>query len=134
MNGARRRLQEIREQGSLLLLNAFLEHVKRGVETAEAEGNLTGVFRGSYIGSRIIYQLGRMEGSMKLDTLHRLLTSPAWVPNGSLLPTDPELIADLHQALIENASVSCPEPPPEISDDDADEDEDCGCNRRRRRS
>ena len=39
---SRRRLQEIQEQGSLFLLNAFLEHVKKGVETAEAEGNLTG--------------------------------------------------------------------------------------------
>ena len=85
---------------------------RKGVEAAEAEGNLTGVFRGSYIGSRIIHQLNRMEGSMSLDTLHRLLTSPAWVPQGSLLPTDPQLITDLHQALVENASVFCPEPPP----------------------
>ena len=124
MRESRRRLQEILEQGSLLLLNAFLDHVKKGVEAAEAEGNLTGVFRGSYIGSRIIYQLNRMEGSMSLDTLHRLLTSPAWVPQGSLLPTDPKLITELHQALVDGASVPCPEPPPEISDDDTDEDED----------
>ena len=86
MRESRRRLQEIQEQGSLFLLNAFLEHVKKGVETAEAEGNLTGVFRGSYIGSRIIYQLNRMEGSISLDTLHRLLTSPAWVPRGASCP------------------------------------------------
>ena len=124
MRESRRRLQEILEQGSLLLLSAFLDHVKKGVEAAEAEGNLTGVFRGSYIGSRIIHQLNRMEGSMSLDTLHRLLTSPAWVPQGSLLPTDPKLITELHQALLENASVFCPEPPPEISEDDSDEDED----------
>ena len=97
MRESRRRLQEILEQGSLLLLSAFLDHVKKGVEAAEAEGNLTGVFRGSYIGSRIIYQLNRMEGSMSLDTLHRLLTSPAWVPQGSLLPTDPKLITELHR-------------------------------------
>ena len=120
---SRRRLQEIQEQGSLLLLNALLEHVKKGVETAEAEGNLTGVFRGSYIGSRIIHQLNRMEGSMSLDTLHRLLTSPAWVPQGSLMPTDPKLITELHQALVDGVSLSCPEPLTLISNDDADEDE-----------
>ena len=121
---SRQRLQEIQEQGSLFLLNALLEHVKKGVEAAEAEGNLTGVFRGSYIGSRIIYQLNRMEGSMSLDTLHRLLTSPAWVPQGSLLPTDPKLITELHQALMDGVSLSCPEPLTIISDDDAEEDED----------
>ena len=64
-----------------------------------------------------------MEGSISLDTLHRLLTSPAWVPQASLLPTDPKLITELHQALVENMSVFCPEPPPEISKDDSDEDE-----------
>ena len=123
MQESRRRLQEIREQGSLLLLNAFLDHVKKGVEAAEADSNLTGVFRGSYIGSRIIYQLNRMEGSMSLDTLHRLLTSPAWVPQGSLLPTDPKLITDLHQALVDGAFGPCPESVPLISDNDTEEDE-----------
>ena len=118
MRESRRRLQEIREQGSLFLLNAFLDHVKKGVEAAEAEGNLTGVFRGSYIGSRIIYQLNRMEGSMSLDTLHRLLTSPAWVPQGSLLPTDPKLIAELHQALVDGACLPCPESTAPMTDDD----------------
>ena len=56
---------------------------------------------------------------MKLDTLHRLISSPAWVPQASLLPTDPKLIADLHQALVDGAFAPCP---PTVSTPEGDED------------
>ncbi len=124
MTRARRRLQEIREQGSLLLLNDILAQVRRCIAAADAEGNYNAVFRGSYTAGRIIHQLGRLEGDMQLDTLHRLISSPAWVPQAGLLPTDPRLITDLHQALIDGAFVPCPEPPPEISGHDPDEADD----------
>jgi hypothetical protein len=86
MSRTRRRLQEIREQGSVFLLNDILEQVRRNIAAAEAQGDYNAVFRGSHVASRLIYQLGRLEGTMKLDTLHRLISSPAWVPQASLLP------------------------------------------------
>ena len=115
MTRAHRRLREIREQGSLLVLNDLLEKVRRNIAAADAEGNYLAVFRGSYIASRLIYQMGRIEGDMQPDTLHRLISSPAWIPQASLLPTDPGLITDLHQGLLDGAFAPCPEPPPEIS-------------------
>jgi hypothetical protein len=124
MSRSLRRLREIREQGSLLLLNDILEKVRRNIAAADAEGNYLAVFRGSHVASRIIHQMGRLEGNMQPDTLHRLISSPAWVPGSSLLPTDPCLITGLHHGLIDGAFVPCPEPSPEISGDDPDEADD----------
>jgi hypothetical protein len=121
MSRAHRRLREIREQGSLFLLNDLLERVRRNIAAAEAQGNYNAVFRGAHVASRLIYQLGRLEGTMKLDTLHRLISSPAWTPQASLLPTDPGLMSVLHQALLDGAFAPCPEPAPEISAHDSDE-------------
>jgi hypothetical protein len=115
MSRTLRRLREIREQGSLLLLNDILENVRRNIAAADSEGNYNAVFRGSYIASRLIHQMGRIEGDMQPDTLHRLIASPGWVPQASLLPTDPGLITGLHQGLLDGAFAPCPEPPPEIS-------------------
>ncbi len=115
MSRAHRRLREIREQGSLLLLNDILEKVRRNIAAADSQGNYLAVFRGSHVASRIIHQLGRIEGDMQPDTLHRLIASPAWTPEASLLPTDPGLITGLHQGLLDAAFAPCPEPPPEIS-------------------
>jgi hypothetical protein len=121
MSRAHRRLREIREQGSLLLLNDILEQVRRNIAAADAQGNYLAVFRGSHVASRIIHQMGRLEGDMQPDTLHRLISSPAWIPGASLLPTDPGLIACLHQGLVDGAFVPCPEPATEISAHDSDE-------------
>jgi hypothetical protein len=115
MSRAHRRLREIRDQGSLLLLNDILEKVRRHIAAADAEGNYLAVFRGSHVASRIIHQLGRIEGNMQPDTLHRLIASPAWTPEASLLPTDPGLMSGLHQGLLDGAFAPCPEPPSEIS-------------------
>ena len=123
MSRTHRRLREIREQGSLLLLNDILEQVRRNIAVADSEGNYLAVFRGSHVASRIIHQLGRLEGDMQLDTLHRLISSPAWTPQAGLLPTDPALITALHQALVDGASVPCPEAPPDSPDQTAAEDD-----------
>ncbi len=115
MSRSLRRLREIREQGSLLVLNDLLEKVRRHIAAADAQGNYLAVFRGSHVASRLIHQMGRVEGDMQPDTLHRLISSPAWVPGAGLLPTDPSLITGLHQGLVDGAFAPCPEPPPEIS-------------------
>jgi hypothetical protein len=115
MYRARCRLQEIREQGSVFLLNEALESVRRSIAAAEADNNYTAVFRGANAVSRLISQIGRLESTMKLETLHRLLTSPAWGPVAGLLPTDLGLLTGLHQALIDGALIPCPDLLPEIS-------------------
>ena len=117
MSRAHRRLREIREQGGILMLNDILEKVRRNIAAADVEGNYNAVFRGSYIACRIIHQLGRIEGDMQPDTLHRLISSRRSVPQASLLPTDPGLITGLHQGLLDGALAPCPEPPPDISAD-----------------
>ncbi len=123
MTRAHRRLREIREQGSLLVLNDLLEKVRRHIAAADAQGNYLAVFRGTHVASRLIHQMGRVEGDMQPDTLHRLISSPAWVPAG-LLPTDPSLITGLHQGLVDGAFAPCPKPPPEVSAQAAGEADD----------
>ena len=107
-------LESSRQQVSLLKLNAFLDHVQRGVETAAAEGDLDRVFKGSHIGSRIIHQINHLDVPLELDTVYRLISAPGFVSQDSLLPVGPQIITDLHQALVDKAFFPCPEPPPDI--------------------
>ncbi len=72
---------------------------------------------------------------MDQDTVYRLLASPQWTTQSSLLPTDPQFIAATHQTLADSLFCPCPEPPPTWLtrlkmktmttdwDEDADEDE-----------
>ena len=122
MYQARDRLQSSRQQGCLLKLNSLLDHVQRAVQTAEADGSLDRVIRGSYVGSRIIHQINQMEVSLELETVYRLISAPGFVSQDTLLPTDPLVIADLHQALLDNACAPCPEPAPAVSGADDDDD------------
>ncbi len=122
MSRTHRRLREIREQGSLLLLNDILEKVRRNIAAADDEGNYLAVFRGSHVASRIIHQLGRLEGDMQPDTLHRLISSPAWVPGASLLPTDPALITACTRPWSTALLFPVPKPPPDSPDQTVAED------------
>ena len=121
---AQERLENSQQQVCLLKLNAFLDHVQRGVEAAAAAGDLDRVFKGSHIGSRIIHQINQMDVPLELPTVYRLISSPGFVSQDSILPSSPQIITDLHQALVDNAFFPCPEPPPEIVADDEDEDDD----------
>jgi hypothetical protein len=40
-----------------------------------------------------------------------MLSSPAWVPQASLLPAAPGVLTDLHQALVDGAFQPCPGSP-----------------------
>jgi hypothetical protein len=110
----RQRLKDSQAQGCLFKLNAFLDHVQRAVRTAEADGNVDQVLKGSQVGSRIIHQISQMEVPLELDTVYRLISSPQWTSQDSLLPTDPGIITGIHQALADHAFFPCPEPEPEI--------------------
>jgi hypothetical protein len=112
---ARERLQRSQAQVSLLKLNAFLDHVQRGVEAAAADGDIDRVFKGSHIGSRLIHQINNLEVPLELDTVYRLISSPGFISQDSLLPTGPRIITDLHQAVLDTATAPCPDPPPELS-------------------
>ena len=114
MRQTRQRLKNSQAQGCLFKLNAFLDHVQRAVRTAEADGNVDQVLKGSHVGSRIIHQINQMEVPLELDTVYRLISSPQWTSQDSLLPTDPGIITGIHQALADHAFFPCPEPEPEI--------------------
>jgi hypothetical protein len=125
---ARDRLNNTRRQGCLLKLTDLLEHVQQAVRTAEAEGSLGRVIRGAYVASRIIHQIDRLEVSLELETVYRLISAPGFVSQDTLLPTEPQVIADLHKSLVDFACQPCPEPPPAVSSGDAcpDAQEDAG--------
>jgi hypothetical protein len=55
-----------------------------------------------------------MEMPLELDTVYRLISSPQWTSQDSLLPTDPGIITGIHQALADHAFFPCPEPEPEM--------------------
>ena len=128
MQQARQRLRDSQAQGCLLKLNTILDQVQRAVETAATDGKIDSLFRGAHVGSRIIHHINKMAVPLELDTVYRLISSPQWVAQDSLFPTDPQLIADIHQAVLDEALVPCPEPDPrrpaaqEAHDDDFGDD------------
>ena len=48
----------------------------------------------------------KMEVPLELDTVYRLISSPQWTSQDSLLPTDPRIITGSHQALADPLSPS----------------------------
>ena len=118
---SREDLESSQAQVSLLKLNAFLDHVQRGVEAAAADGDIDRVFKGSHIGSRIIHQINQMDVPLELDTVYRLISSPGFVSQDTILPTDPQIVVGLHRALVDKALFPCPDPSPEIVADDEDD-------------
>ena len=87
---SREDLESSQAQVSLLKLNAFLDHVQRGVEAAAAAGDLDRVFKGSHIGSRIIHQINHLDVPLELDTVYRLISAPGFVSQDSILPRAPK--------------------------------------------
>ena len=120
---ARERFQRSRAQVSLLKLNGFLDQVEQAVQAAAADGQIDRVFKGSYIGSRILCQINKLEAPLDLETFYRLLSSPEFVSRDSLLPAAPDFITELHQALVDKALFPCPEPDPAIAAPEEDEDD-----------
>jgi hypothetical protein len=123
MHQASQRLRDSQQQGSLFKLNAILDHVQRAIQTAEAEGNVDQVLKGSQVGSRLIRQIGQMEVPLGLDTVYRLISSPQWGTQDSILPTDPNIITGIHQSLAEAALFPCSDPPSEVLPGEDEDDE-----------
>jgi hypothetical protein len=119
---ARQRLEASQQHGCLLNLNAILDQVQRAIQTAETDGNVDKVLQCAHVGSRIIHQINQMDVPLELDTVYRLISSPQWVSQDSLLPTDPQIITGIHQALADIALFPCPDPLPETADAENNDD------------
>ena len=104
------RFQDILREGYLFILNTFLELVMRTAQTAGAEGNSRLVLQAIRQGTGIIKFMAKLDFSLDQDTVYRLLASPQWADQGSLLPTDPQIFAGSHQTLADSLFSSCPEP------------------------
>jgi hypothetical protein len=104
------RFQDILREGYLFILNTFLELVMRTAQTAGAEGNSRLVLQAVRQGTGIIKFMAKLDVSLDPDTVYRLLASPQWADQGSLLPTDPQIFAGSHQTLADSLFSSCPEP------------------------
>ena len=123
LDRARDRLRNSQQLGQLLKLNAILDQVQRAVDAAAADGDVDRVLRGASAGARIIRQMSRMDVPLELDTVYRIISSPQWVTQASLLPTDPRLITDIHQTMADIAFSPCPDPDPDLAEDDDVNDE-----------
>ena len=109
--------------GFFLKLNNFLDQIQNSAQTADAEGNAPVVLKAAGVGNRIITSLAKMELPLELDTVYRLLASPQWAAQDSLLPTDPKILTDSHQAIAAGLFFSCPELTlPDLDDDDKEDD------------
>ncbi len=67
-------------------------------------------------GTRILNFITKLDVQFDQDTVYRLLASPQWVSQDSLLPTDPGIITGSHQTLADDLFFPCPEPPPDWDD------------------
>ena len=125
MRRAEKRLEDNLRQGYLFKFNNFLEVATDTVKTAGADGNSRLVLQAVREGTRILNFMTKLDVKLDQDTAYRLLASPQWTTQSSLLPTDPQFIAATHQTLADSLFFPCPEPPPDLDDeDDEDIDED----------
>ncbi len=119
---ARARLRDNLSLGFFCKLNNFLAQIQNAAQTADAEGNAAVVLKAATVGTRIITSLAKQELPLELDMVYRFLASPQWAAQDSLLPTDPQLFTDSHQAIAASLFFPCPELTLPDLDDAADAD------------
>ncbi len=118
---ARARLRDNLSLGFFCKLNNFLAQIQNAAQTADAEGNAAVVLKAASVGTRIISSLAKQELPLELDMVYRFLASPQWASQDSLLPTDPQIFTDSHQAIAASLFFPCPEPAAPDLDDEADD-------------
>ena len=106
---ARARLRDNLSLGFFCKLNNFLAQIQNAAQTADAEGNAAVVLKAATVGTRIITSLAKQELPLELDMVYRFLASPQWATQDSLLPTDPQILTDSHQAIAASLFFPCPE-------------------------
>ncbi len=123
MAQAEKRFLDNLRLGVLLKLNSRLERNERTAQAAEADGNSRLVLQADRDATRILTYIDKMDIQLDQDTVYRLLASPQWAQQGSLLPTAPEFIAAANQFLADKFFIPCPEPHPDLDDLDDEEEE-----------
>ncbi len=123
MAQAEKRFLDNLRLGVLLKLNSRLERNERTAQAAEADGNSRLVLQADRDATRILTYIDKMDIQLDQDTVYRLLASPQWAQQGSLLPTAPEFIAAANQFLADKLFIPCPEPHPDLEDLDDEEEE-----------
>ncbi len=118
---ARARLRDNLSLGFFCKLNNFLAQIQNAAQTADAEGNAAVVLKAATVGTRIITSLAKQELPLELDMVYRFLASPQWATQDSLLPTDPQILTDSHQAIAASLFFPCPELTLPDLDDEADD-------------
>ena len=123
MAQAEKRFLDNLRLGVLLKLNSRLERNERTAQAAEADGNSLLVLQADRDATRILTYIAKMAIQLDQNTVYRLLASPEWAQQGSLLPTAPEFIAAANQFLADKLFIPCPEPHPDLDDIDDEEEE-----------
>ena len=123
MAQAEERLQHTRNQEILFQYNEFLESTRQIVRTASADGDTRQALQAIREGTRILNFITKLEVKFDPDTVYRILASPQWVSQDSLLPTDPTIITGTRQTLADDLFFPCPEIPPDPQLDAWDEED-----------
>ncbi len=110
-------LQRNLRQGCLFKFNDSLEQVRQLARTAGAEGNIRQALQAVRVGTRILNFITKLDVQLDQDTVYRVLASPQWAAQDSLLPTDSKIITDAHQALADDLFFPCQELPAALEDE-----------------
>ena len=110
MASTQNRFQNSLREGCLVILYSFLERMMSITQTAAAAGNARQVLQAVRQGVGIVKFMHKLDLNFDPDTVYRLLDSPQWADQGSLLPTDLKFSAGSRQALADNLLAPCPEP------------------------
>ncbi len=107
---AQARFQEILREGYLCMLSEFLQMLSGVIQTARAEDNTRLLLRAIHQATGIIKFMVKLDSSLSPDTVHRLLASPQAIAAHSLLPANPQFLAEARQAAAHRLFSPCPEP------------------------
>ena len=122
MRQAEKRLQNHLRQDTLFRFNEYLETTRQVVRTASADGDTRQTLRAVREGTRILNFITKLEVKFDGDLVYRIIASPQFTTQDSLLPTDPGIITSHRQTLAGALSSPCPETTPLSPDPQADLD------------
>ncbi len=109
---AEKRVQDNLRLGYLFKLITFLGFAMSTAQNASAAGDSRLTLQAIREGTRIITLMTKMDLQFDELTVLSLLASPQWSQEDGLLPTDPQIIADIRQAYADDLFSPCPEPEP----------------------
>ncbi len=116
MARARENLQHSLRQDCLFQYNEYLETTRQLARTAGADGNIRQALQAVRAGTRILNFITKLDVQLDQDTVYRILASPQWLEQDSLLPTGSKIITDGHQTLADDLFFPCVELPTALED------------------